>query len=189
MAYTTLANAKAYLGIPTATTADDALLTSFLAQVTNFVDTTCGYKLESTAGTRYYNLEVIGNLSLYLDYPLLSITTLTNGNAVVIPSTEYRLFPLNYSTKWEIRLKVESTYTWDFTNSDSLITVEGNWGLYSTVPDEITHVANRMIGYLYRQKDNANDLDRTVALQSGLLLPSQIPSDVTSIILKYKRIT
>ena len=188
MAYTTLENVKTYLGIPTVTTSDDALITNLMQQSIDFIDRYVGYKFESFSDTRYFESNCIIELSLLLDYPLLSISTLTNGDSTTILSSQYRLYPLNSEAKWEIGFKSTSTVFWNFTNYDDVIAVAGAWGLFSSCPSEITHISNRLAAYLYRQKDNTGDLDRTVALASGYLLPQNLPNDLMQVLNKYRRI-
>src|SRR5574340_1235085 len=108
MAYTTLADVKAYLGI--SVTTDDTLLTALIPRAQTAIETYTGRKFEATTATHYFHNEDVTGQYLYLHYDdLLTVTTLTNGNGTVIDAANYRLEPRNTSPKYAIRL--DEAYT------------------------------------------------------------------------------
>jgi hypothetical protein len=111
---------------------------------------------------------------------------LTNGDSVEIPSGSYRLFPRNDSPKWLIRL--DENKSWNFSDSDSEISVEGTWGYSATAPADIIHACIRLAAFLYRQKDTSADIDRPMITGDGVtIMPSALPADVTRVLDRYKR--
>ena len=186
MSYSTVANIKAYLGIESDNTTDDLLLTSLLSQVESIINTKTGNVFEPVEMTRFYDRECIEGYTLYLDDYLQSVITLTNGDGVEITSDYFLLLPRNAEAYTEIRLKTTSN-GWSFDSIDEYISVLGEWGLFTTPPNEIVWCTNRLVTYLYRQKDNIMDLDRTIATGDGFILPATLPDDVEKILRSYRK--
>lgn len=69
---------------------------------------------------------------LMLDEDLLSVTTLTNGDAdsTVITADQYDLMPLNNTPYEWIELTSDSGAAWEFENRSSNVTVAGLWGFH-----------------------------------------------------------
>lgn len=68
---------------------------------------------------------------LFLDAPLLSVTSLTNGDGTTIAATDYTLRPNNGPHRTSIRLKATSSVAWvTDSNGDAegVIEVTGRWG-------------------------------------------------------------
>lgn len=187
MAYTTLTDVKASLGIATAITTDDTLLTSIIGRAQAMIDAYTGRTFEATTLTKYYHTEDIDGQTLNLWHDdLLTVTTLTNGNGTVIASANYRLEPRNESPKYAIRL--DEAYSWEFTDSDSEISIAGTWGYTATAPGNIVHACIRLASFIYRQKDTNSDIDRPLVTGDGVtIMPTSLPSDVTRILDPYRR--
>ncbi len=128
-----------------------------------------------------------------MDRDLLTITTLTNGDdaSTVIPNTEYWLTDANggrnYGPPYHgIRLKVDSTYSWEF-DTDYWVSVLGTWGYSTTAPNDIVHACIRLAAYYYRQKD-AQVFDVTAMPEQGqMVIPQGIPRDVERLLGPYVR--
>lgn len=189
MAYTTVSDIKIYLGIPSATTTDDTLLTTLLASATSFVNQYTGQYFESTELTKEYGHDSIDGKYLYLNEFVQSITEILNGDGVTeIPSTDYILLPRNLNAYHTIKIK-NNKDGFEFPDGhDSFITVTANYGYSSTPPSEIVQCVTRLVSYFYHQKDNHSDLDRAVNTGSYMILPTSIPNDVRLILQKYKAI-
>jgi hypothetical protein len=189
MAYATLANVREYLGIATANTGDDTLLTALIARAQAIIDSIAGYSFEAATATRYYNpdLNVDERGDLVLDYPLLTVTTLTNGDGNVVTASQYVLRPTNATPKYAIRLKPSTGLVWVWvTDPDNAITVVGTWGYSTTAPADILMATLRLVGYLYKQRD-AQVFDVTAMTNGGIVtIPAGIPSDVLSIVSRYR---
>ena len=187
MSYTSLINLKDYLGISVASTADDPLLTDLLTRAEGIIDAYTGRHFEAETATKYFTIDDIDGQDLNLwGYDLLTVTKLINGDGVEIASGSYRLFPRNDNPKWMIRL--DEDQSWNFTDSDSEISVAGTWGYSATAPADITHACIRLAAFLYRQKDTSADIDRPMVTGDGVtIMPSGLPSDVQKLLDRYKR--
>lgn len=187
MAYITIAELKDYLGITTDT--DDSILTTFIERAQGVIEGYTGRVFEAETATKYFTIDNVEGRWLYLwGYDLLSVTTLTDGDAdsTEFTSGQYRLHPRNETPKWAIRLNED--YDWDFDDSDSEISVAGTWGFSTTPPYDIKHACVRLAAFLYRQKDTSSDIDRPMITGDGVtIMPSSIPQDVRSILDNYKR--
>lgn len=135
-AYATLAEYKAYVTArgQTATTdaGDDAVIEMLLKAVSRYFDDRTGRRFYPYIQTRYF--DVPDSRTLKLDADLLEVITLTNGNGVVIPSTEYAVRPRNDSPHYSLRLVDNSTYIWASDGSGDthdVIAVLGIWGYHN----------------------------------------------------------
>ena len=185
MAYTTLADCKAYMGITE--TNDDTLITALITRAQKIIDEYTGRIFEAETTTKYFNHDDVEGRNLYLfGYDLLTVTTLTNGDGTTIASANYRLEPRNETPKWIIRLDEDTT--WEFDDSDDEISVAGTWGYSATAPANIAHACIRLVTFLYRQKDTSSDIDRPLVTGDGVtIMPSNIPNDVKAILDPYRR--
>lgn len=192
MAYTTLAKVKEYLGIASDITTDDTLLGDIILRATEIIDAETGQSFEPYTATKEYGYQSIDRYNfprtLYLDDYLQTITTLTNGDGVVITSDKYTLLPKNRNAYTSIVLKSDAD-GWTFDDMyDSFISVAGTWGLFSTVPKDVEHFTIRLVAYLYKQKDNHQDLDRTLIAGNTTILPQSLPSDISSFFRRYRKV-
>jgi len=186
MAYATSVQVKDYLGIAS-TVVDDNLLGDLITRAEGLIDAYTGRTFTAVTATKYFGENCTDGQDLMLyGEDLLTVTKLTNGDSVEIPSGSYRLFPRNDSPKWLIRL--DENKSWNFSDSDSEISVEGTWGYSATAPADIIHACIRLAAFLYRQKDTSADIDRPLITGDGVtIMPSSLPSDVTRILDRYKR--
>ena len=187
--YATVNAVKRYLGI-TATT-DDVLLYEFIYAAQGIIDNTTGRTFEASAdSTRYLDAvaDVHGN-ELWFGGDVCALTTVTNGNSVVVSSSEYTTMPRNHTPYYAIKLLPSASKTWTYTTDhEGAITVVGRWAYSLTAPDAIKQATTRLAAYLYRQKDNASDLDRTLIVGNATVLPAQIPSDVKMMLRPYVKV-
>lgn len=198
MAYTTTAKIKEYLGIPSDVTTDDTLLGDILLRASDIIEAETGQSFEPVTLTKEYfrtsvnydydNVVTYGHrYYLELDEYLQTVTTLTNGDSSVIPSTGYILLPKNKNAYTKIYLK--STYSWEFPDlQESTISVTGTWGLFGTVPKDVEHFTIRLVAYLYKQKDNHQDLDRTLIAGNTTILPQSMPNDIIGFFKRYRKV-
>lgn len=111
---------------------DDSVIEDMIEQASRLIDSVCGRHFYSYSQTRYFDTPA--GRELYVDEDLLSITTITNGNDVALPSTEYQLLPLNRSPKNCIRIKATSSYGWEMDSAggiEGVIDIAGTWGFVS----------------------------------------------------------
>ena len=186
MAYATSVQVKDYLGIAS-TVVDDNLLGDLITRAEGLIDAYTGRTFTAVTATKYFGENCTDGQDLMLyGEDLLTVTKLTNGNAVEVASGNYRLFPRNDSPKWLIKL--DEGKSWSFSDGDSEISVAGTWGYSATAPADIQHACVRLTAFLYRQKDTSADIDRPLITGDGVtIMPSSLPSDVTRILDRYKR--
>ena len=184
MAYITLAQIKDHLDINSDT--DDVLLSRLIETAQQVIDDKCGQSFEAETATRYYERSALSDdgFSLILDAPLLTVTTLTNGDssATVIPATEYWLMPRNETPKHSIRLKIDSTYSWEF-DTDYWVSVLGTWGKMATANAAIQEATKQLVSYYYALKDSQT-FDVTAVPEAGIItVPQGFPRSVEKILI------
>jgi len=187
MAYATLADLKQYRPGASTSTTDDALLSACLTRAQAYIENECGRTFEASAAlTRYYRPADVEDGRLYLDRDLLTVTTLTNGNGTVLGSATYVLEPRNSPPYKRIRLK--STYFWEFTDADSEISVAGTWGFSTVPPADIVQATIRLASFFYVGKDS-QIFDVTASPEFGVItVPQGIPKDVKLILQARRKI-
>lgn len=189
MAYTTAALLKTYLGI--SETTDDTLLGTLITAAQAMIDAHCRQTFEASADTtRYFDptTQVQGR-TLFLDMPLCAITSVTNGNSVVVTSGQYVTEPRNGTPWHRLTLKSDNAVAWTYTSApENAIAIVGKWAYSTTAPADIAQTTIRLAAYLYRQRDNAGDLDRAIIGTSGILLPAALPKDIQTLLRPYVRL-
>lgn len=189
--YTSAANLKVYLGIATGETGDDTLLGTLVTAAQAMIDAHCRQTFEASADTtRYFDptTQVQGR-TLFLDMPLCAITSVTNGNGVVVTSGQYVKEPRNDSPWHRLTLKSDNSVAWTYTGApENSIAIVGRWAYSTTAPADIAQTTIRLAAYLYRQRDNAGDLDRAIIGASGILLPASLPKDIQTLLRPYVRL-
>jgi hypothetical protein len=190
MAYTTAANVRAYMS--TAITADDTLLASLIARATAIIEEYVGFTFEAGADTeRTFDAKRdVDGLTLVFDKWLADITTVTNGNGVEVASTDYVTEPRNDAPYYAIRLKPSSGLVWEYDDNndpEDAITVEGRWGWSTSVPADIEHATIRLVSWMYHQRNNQTETDRTIIADGVVITPASMPRDILDTLNKYKR--
>jgi hypothetical protein len=184
MAISNISNVKTYLGIESTNVVDDALLAILMARAQGIIEAETGKRFDVTTETTLSfsdkNVE-IG--TLYFDEMCASITTITNGDGVVVPSTQYTTHPQRHAPYFAVELKWNATTVWDTWSGD--ITVKGKWGYSTSAPSNVVQACDRLTMYLYRTKDNA-DSDRIMFTDQGMIAPGALPSDVMRLLVPYK---
>ena len=188
MAYTTLSDVKTYLGIASANTDDDALLTDLLGTAQAMVDAHCGRTFEaSSETTRYLDAcypTVIGRL-LYLDRDLCAVSSVANGDGSIIASTDYRMRPAAppYQT---IQLTIASGLTWTFTGDPwQAIEITGKWAYSASAPDAVVTATKVVTKWLYDQ--GSGGIIQALGQESGLA-GQALPCEAVALLEYYKRI-
>ena len=189
--YLSLANARIYLGLAVGdATSDDVLIQDLLNAAAEFLEGQTAQTFVPVTGTRYYDptVDVTGH-TLHLDTFLITVTTLTNGDGVEIPSSAYILLEPNQAAKRAIKLKEVSgvTYGWTYsTDHENAISVVGTWGLFATVPADVVQYMRRMVGLLYAERNSAR-FESTAYIDGGrLVLPQGVPAFAREVIRTYR---
>lgn len=184
----TLAEAKRYIGNTQAT--DDVLLSEFITAAQAFIEGPMGANrlYEASADTtRSFDatLDVDGR-ALYLDQDLCAITSITNGDGVLVAASQYvceTAGGLRNTTPWRvIRLRTMATVSWQgspTTGQENAITIVGRWAYSTTAPERIKQIMRELVAYLYRRKDASGDADRPLLTGDGVtILPSMLPKGI-----------
>ncbi len=188
MAYTDVIGVRQYLDIAGA--GDDALLGDLIDSAQEAIDVYCRRTFEASAdSTRYfdYSSEYIDGLTLFLDMDLCAITTVTNGDGVVVASGERTTTPRNETPYYEIVLLSDSGVTWTYDSEwMNAISIVGKWAHSTSAPDDIKQAASRLAAFYYRQRDT--QMFDVTAIEAGTVLaPVGIPADVRRILNPHVR--
>ena len=131
--YATLADYKAYStarGQSASTDAtDDGVIVDLLEVASRYLDDKTGRQFYPSFETRLYDIP--SDSELWLDGDLLSVTTLTNGDATVITTANYVLRPNNHTPYFSIKLKGDSSVAWEADADDDteqVISLLAWWG-------------------------------------------------------------
>ena len=192
MAYCGVDELKEYLGIESAT--DEPMLLTLLAVAQHTIDSYCARTFEATADTvrTFDSQRDVDGYTLTVDSDLCAITSIVNGDGTTISNSHYVTEPRNETPYYAIRLKASAGKVWTSTvsgDSENAITITGKWAYSTSAPSDIAHVCKRLAAYIYRQKDNAGDLDRAVIAGNSTILPAQIPNDIRLMLAPYKRLS
>ncbi len=191
MAYLGIDDIKSYIDVKGS--GDDDLLTTLIAAAQAAIDTHCHRTFEASIDTTR-TFDAIRNVydsCLVLDEDLAAITTVTNGNSVVVAANEYTTEPRNSTPYHELKLLASSNKTWTYTTDpEDAISITGRWAYSTMPPADVVQACKRLTAYMYRQKDNSSDIDRPLMTSEGIaILPSQFPKDVKMMLQSYVRVT
>lgn len=190
--YAILEEVRAYAKIQEDDSAGLDVLQDLLGQVSRLIDTLTGRILVPAEDTEVFvdfcNIE---GRDLWIgerNNPLLSITSLLNGNGTSIASSEYLLLPRGASRSHTIRLKEMSNVDWEEDpNGDSFIKITGKWGWSLTVPDDLRLETIEAIVYIYKQRDVIENSERAQVSPDGfVVLPAMLPKRTQLWIDKHK---
>ena len=111
-------------------TVDDALILSFIRQVSRDIDRISRRVFYPVLETRYFNTPAYGCYDLQLNADLITLNSVTNGNGDALDITKLVLAPTNSLTKTRIRLLPNISNWKNGSNgfSDNAISVNGVWG-------------------------------------------------------------
>jgi hypothetical protein len=189
-AYAALADLKAYLDIPATNTDDDQLLQAALDAATAIIDTQTHRTFVSAVDETHYHdaLSDVEGSRLWLKGDLAVLTSVTNGDGQLVAATAYIKEPSIGTPTYAITLKRNSGLSWTYIDTpEQAIAVAGRWAYSVLPPSPIVQATKRLSGWLYRQRANALDLDRTMIIGNTTLTPAQLPVDVWAILKPYAK--
>lgn len=192
-AYATLAELRASpeLKLAAGETADNTLLQDLLDAVKQMIDTHTGRIFAAASDTtRHYDAwRNVEGLALYLPDDLCQITTITNGDGVVVASDEYTTTPKDSTPYWKIKLLASSGKSWTYTDDpEDAITILGRHSYSVTAPNDIKRANIIGAAALYRMAASG-DSDRPIIAGGIVLEPSRLPATFWAIVNSpdYKR--
>jgi hypothetical protein len=198
--YTDLATVRAELRITETT--DDDLLARYITLAQRIIDAprplgTGRTFLAAADTTKYFDAPWdLGDINdpdspgLLLDLrnrDLCAITSITNGDGVVIPSSAYVTEPRDTTPYYAIRLKRGGAYiwTWSGDNPEEAIAIVGRWAYSATPSADIQQLALRLVVWLYKARDDAG-FDHDIRTEDGLtILGAKMPRDIRLTIETY----
>jgi len=200
MAYITTAELKSFLDITSAS--DDTLLGIIIASAEEAIDNYTNrtfepkgaqgghhpHKFTALPRTRGGSIDDGNPRLLWVDNDLCEIQSIVNGDGVTIPSTAYVTNPINHTPWYAIELKRNVNYLWTYTNTpEASIVITGKWCYSLEAPDDIRMAMFKLCKAWYNGRADSTG-DRDILTTDGVVLvQSKIPSDVISIIHRYKR--
>lgn len=185
MSYATVDELREYLGLTETT--HDALLDRLLSTAQAHINTQTRRVFEASADTtRYLDADAINGRDLWLGGDLCAITTVTNGDGVVIAGTYYTTRPRNSAPYYLLRMDADAPYLWDGTTGE--IAIAGKWAYSTTAPEDIKQAVVRLAGWMYRQRDNAGEGDRPIIAGNATILPTRLPADIEALVAPYRPI-
>ncbi len=129
-AYATLAEFRALPEIKSEDPEDDEFIEDLLNRASrDGVDAYCEQSFYASTQTRTFDLP--RGRRLYVDMPLISVTTLVNGDGNTIPASEFYLWPYNSPNHSYLELYPVSIYYWlpSLTKLDrGVVSITGTWG-------------------------------------------------------------
>lgn len=176
----------------TANVFDDDLISLYVTQASQMIETETSRVFSPTVGTRYYDARypVISQRTLYFDQDYLGIDALSNGVNGTLDPAKYRLLPLHFLPKYAVQLLPKSNMYWQVGNDgyvQNAIVVIGTAGYCteSARPADITLAATKLAAFLYQTRDQ--DGSSVQMADGSTLIPAQAPTFVLRTISKYVR--
>jgi hypothetical protein len=193
--YASLAEFKAYSRITSTDSTDDGVIEDIVEAASRYIDSETCRHFYGSSETRYYSVPTLATVDdlrcLQLDDDLISITTLTNGNSVVLTTADYYLYPRNTSPKTQIWLKQTSSYTWmPGTSGDTefVISVAGSFGYASTAPDNVKQACMAIADSLYHNRFGENVSGVATITGAGVVIsPADVPAFAAQVIQSYRK--
>ncbi len=175
---------KLYLSITASN--DDALLLGILKRAIKSFENLCGRTFLRETSTKKFSADgeevVRWNHLIFRDDDAVLISQIKIDGEIV-PSGDY------YLTAGGVKLRTLSDFAFNQYSDDPRDSIEitGVWG-YEEVPDDVFGAIVRLAAWFYQQKDNALELDRSVAMANGMALPAGFPKDVVEVARFYRRV-
>ena len=183
------------------TTDATPILNTIIPRAEAIIDQYCGRTFECTSAevsTRYLDVYSVldDGVTLMFDKDFCGVGTdaspITVGSDAIVASN-FVYIPTNETPYYGIRLKDNSTNSWDLETSDgdweNAISIKGYWAYSKTAPADIAHACVRLTYYIYQQRQTGADLDRPLLTGDGMtIMPTRLPADVTTILDRYKRV-
>lgn len=200
-AYATLAEFLAQPDIQSTEPVDDVYIEDLLDRASrDGVDAYTGQWFYAYTQTRTY--DVPKGRELVLDAPLLSVTTLTNGDGTVLANTDYLLRPANSVHATSIKLKATAGVVWltdDDGEDEDVISVAGTWGYVdrdATDPESLRVISATKSACLaialsaYKKRYGVGAEGAATVTGAGVVItPQGIPADAKQRLDSLRRLT
>lgn len=190
--YTTLAEVTALLDVTSTDTDDDTVIEEMITQASRIIDNITGRQFYGSTDTMYFDCPVNTRELPFGDLDCLSITTVTNGDAETVSSSDYTFMPRNHAPYYGIRLTNASGLTWyntDDGDSVGAISIDGNWGYSTDTPADIEAACQEIVISAYKKRYGANETGTAQITSAGVVItPADVPATAMRILRNYTRI-
>ena len=169
-------------------TQDDGWLTTLADSASAWVDAHCavpwgGFAVAADS-TRSFDACALEDGVLRLDVPLVSLTSLTNGDGTAINKATVRLYPLNGGHYWSIRM-LSTGPGWQWVQ-DGLFVVTGKWGWSTTAPTPVKEATVMLAAWLYKRyqaglQDAANNAEI-----GQMMYSERMPKQVVALLAPFR---
>ncbi len=179
---------KTYLGIASTETDDDELLLQLILASQGMIERRTGrvFEAESNTSRTFDAIDDVDGDTLWFDEDLYSVNSVTNGDGTTVTSAQYVTEPRNRTPYYAIKIRSDASIAWTYSDyPENAITISGKWAYSARPPAEIRQACIRLSSYLFHQKDNALDLDRTFVAGGVTVLPAAIPRDIDIMLHPY----
>ncbi len=104
---------------------------------------------QSADAVRYYGQADIATTELlFLDAPIVSITSVVNGDGATLDASSYTLLPRNDA--WYNQIKLKSSFAWRFA-TDGEIAITGKWGKATSVPADVKEATIMLAAWMFKR--------------------------------------
>lgn len=190
-AYSTVATVKEYLGIPTASTTDDAAITAALEAAEERIDQHCGRTFVvpaavSTRTTRPWSSKVVTLPAGLAQLADLVVKTDTAGDGVfdtTVTAAEY--YVDGDTAPYGTLVRVTGTWPTPSTGRPS-VEVEGWYGYAMTVPYSVTQAATMQAARLHQRRSSPLGFQTGTSPEMGAVRVSRVDPDVASLLVGYR---
>lgn len=161
----------------------DATLSMLVETASRWIDRYMGVRPHTFAPeeekTLYFNSNQTFGRYLRMGESLLTLTSVTNGDASSISLANIRLHPRNEEFSWQLEL--DTSVNWS-TSFDGDIAVTGKWG-YSAYPPIIVAECTRMLASWLFKRYQAALQDATANYDLGEVIYGEaVPKPVTALL-------
>lgn len=177
---TTLAKVKEYLGIPDATTDDDALLTRLVTAASDYIETLLN---RSFASAQYVQTEN-GNgrdTIVAADYPVRSVTSLTIDGRAIPEATS--------PTAAGYQFDEDGFYLRGYTFTRGVRNVVITYAAgYDTTPPAVEDVAITLVAEKYKYMGRVGEVSKNLGGQIVTFKPSDMTDELKNILRNYQKV-
>jgi len=192
--YVTLAQVKAYLGIPVADTVDDAMLEQIVESSSRSIDRIAGRYFYQDAGTsaRYYRAVspvslLVDDISTTTGLTVAISTDGTNYSTPMVYDTDFIVEPFNAAATGRPYTLLTSLgtqyfpYPWNYRPG---VRVTARWG-WPSIPDDIVEACLILCADLYKRKDSVGGV--LGLSEMGAIRMSPLGRDISAMVRAYRR--
>lgn len=175
---TTVANAKAWMGVKTAD--DDALIARLISAVSGYIETWTNRRFAQAAYVEGRDGNG-GTLLAFADYPVSAVASVTvDGQA--IPSA---------AAVGDVGYRFDETRLWltgyAFTRGRANVRLAYTAG-YASVPPEIEQACLELVALRYKERDRIGHQSKALAGETVAFIVKDMPDSVRTILNNYRKV-